>query len=174
VGHALAGMAAGWLVVRPVRAPLEARLLQATALAIAGALPDIDFLIGTHSGPTHGLGSALIFGLAVAAVAAARWGRADGWRYGLALTAAYATHTLLDWMGNDTTAPIGIMALWPFNYGYYESDLHVFMAISRRHWLPNFWAHNLTAVAREVAILAPLAVAVWIFRRTRLTNSHYR
>jgi hypothetical protein len=59
------------------------------------------------------------------------------------------------------------MALWPFDHEYYESDLHVFMAISRRHWLPNFWTHNLTAVAWEIVILGPVAAAVWLARRRR-------
>jgi hypothetical protein len=181
VGHALAGMAAGWLVVGPaaiVRSGPGARawLWQAAAFGFVGALPDADFLIGNHSGPTHGLGSALIVGLAFRALsgAAASGGAfaaaargTSSWRLAAAMALAYSTHTLLDWMGNDTTPPIGIMALWPFNHEYYESDLHVFMAISRRYWLPNFWTHNLTAVAWEILILAPVAAVVWLVRRRR-------
>jgi hypothetical protein len=85
----------------------------------------------------------------------------------LAITAAYATHTLLDWLGTDSWPPIGIMALWPASPGYYESPFHVFMAISRRYWLPDFWMLNARAIARELAILSPvLVVAVWL-RRSR-------
>ena len=83
----------------------------------------------------------------------------------LAVAAAYASHTLLDWLGSDTSPPIGIMALWPFSRDYYESRLHVFMAISRRYWLPEFWTYNLRALARELAILLPLVAAVVLLRR---------
>jgi hypothetical protein len=83
--------------------------------------------------------------------------------------AAYATHTLLDWLGTDSSAPIGIMALWPVSRGYYESPFHVFMAISRRYWLPDFWMFNARAVARELALLGPvLGLVLWL-RRTRST-----
>ena len=58
------------------------------------------------------------------------------------------------------------MALWPASRGYYESQYHVFLAISRRYWLPDFWMLNMRAVARELAILGPLALAVvWLRQR---------
>ena len=60
---------------------------------------------------------------------------------------------------------IGIMALWPFSRGYYESPWHVFMAISRRYWLPEFWTFNIRALGRELVILVPLAVMVLMIRR---------
>ena len=44
-------------------------------------------------------------------------------RLALATGLAYATHTLLDWLGTDASPPIGIMALWPFSR----------IAISNRH-----------------------------------------
>ena len=40
-------------------------------------------------------------------------GNRENGRRALAITAAYATHTLLDWLGADSSAPFGIMALWP-------------------------------------------------------------
>lgn len=192
IGHALAGVAAGWLVTRPIpRAAGASRLvpwLQPLAFGAAATLPDVDLAFGLHSGPTHGLGAALMFGLAVLALAGTRAGArfaaplAGAWpgpvapgparvRLAAAMALAYATHTLLDWMGNDTTPPIGIMALWPFSAEYYQSDLYVFMAISRRYWLPGFWTHNVTAVARETAVLAPVVVAVWMLRRPRTQDA---
>jgi hypothetical protein len=189
----LAGIAAGWLVVAP-GAPRSGPArrygvvaLQTLAFGTVATLPDLDLLIGLHSGPTHGLGSALIVGIAVLAfgltpAGARALARLTGagppalldpraaLRLGAGAALAYATHPLLDWMGNDTTPPIGIMVLWPFDSGYYQSDLHVFMAISRRPWLPGFWAHNLTAVVREVLILAPVVAAVWLARRPRVSE----
>jgi membrane-bound metal-dependent hydrolase YbcI (DUF457 family) len=165
VGHALAGAAAAWLIAPPARRlgrlpPIDI-LRQAAIFGLVGVLPDIDLAFGNHSGPTHGLGAALVAGLAACAVlqvSGVRGARAA--RLALAVSAAYASHTLLDWMGNDTTPPIGIMALWPLSREFYESNLHVFMAISRRHWLPGFWTHNLTAVAWEILILGPIAALV--------------
>jgi inner membrane protein len=127
----------------------------------AGVAADLDLLAGAHSGPTHSLGTAVIVGALV-------WiwgGRFAGRRFALAIAAAYASHTLLDWLGSDTRVPVGIMALWPFSRDYYESSLHVFMAISRRYWLPEFWTYNLRALVRELVILLPLVAAVVLFRR---------
>ena len=59
------------------------------------------------------------------------------------------------------------MALWPLSREYFESPLHVFMAISRRYWLPEFWSYNLRALVRELVILTPLVAAVCLIRRWR-------
>ena len=57
----------------------------------------------------------------------------------LACAAAVASHVLLDWLGSDTTPPLGVMALWPFTSDFYQSPFFLFMAISRRWWLPGFY-----------------------------------
>jgi hypothetical protein len=74
---------------------------------------------------------------------------------------------LLDWLGHDTTPPIGIMALWPFSDGFYQSSLFVFDAISRRYWQADFYTRNTLAAIRELAILAPLCALVAVVRRRR-------
>jgi len=86
-------------------------------------------------------------------------------RFGVAVMAACASHTLLDWLGTDWSPPSGIMALWPFSSDYYESHLHVFRAISRRYWLPEFLTWNARALAGELAILLPLTALVFFARR---------
>lgn len=160
LAHAVAGATVGWSVVPAFAGrgaqPWREGLLFA-GLAVA---PDLDLLVGAHSGPTHSLGAALVVALAVAALS--RTGR-----LGLAAGLAYASHILLDWLGSDSSPPIGIMALWPIAGGHYESDLHLFHAISRRYWLPGFWAHNARAVAWELLILAPLAALVWAIKAHR-------
>jgi len=79
---------------------------------------------------------------------------------------AVLSHVLLDWLGTDTSAPIGIMALWPFRGGYFESSAHLFMAVSRRYWLPEFWTYNFIVLARELLILGiPAAAVEWTVRR---------
>jgi membrane-bound metal-dependent hydrolase YbcI (DUF457 family) len=164
VGHAIAGIAAGWIVAGARRAPL-----QTAALAVAATAPDLDLLVGAHSGPTHGLGAAVIAG--VLAWIAARYIRAlrpatagATARFVLAIALAYASHTLLDWLSTDTSPPIGIMALWPVSREYYESSLHLFFAISRRYWRPDFWALNMRALARELIVLLPVLAIVWLAR----------
>jgi hypothetical protein len=183
VGHAIAGLAAGWLIagaparhlsntsaprLDPADQPWIATWRGALIFAGLAVSPDLDLLVHAHSMYTHSIGATLIVMLAVAALTPAR---ARRWTAAVACGAAYATHMLLDWMGNDTTPPIGIMALWPFTSGYYESDLHFFMAITRRYWLPGFWTHNLIAMLREIGTLVPLALVIYFLRRPRVRNA---
>lgn len=167
IGHALAGVAAGWMVVPPRG---DRRRVAALALfcAVAAVAPDVDLAFSAHSGPTHGLGAAAVAGLIVYGVwtALARTTVTPA-RAAVAAAAAYASHTLLDWLGSDSSPPIGIMALWPVSGAYYESPLHVFRAISRRYWLPEFWTANVIAIGQELAILLPLVVLVYLLRRRR-------
>ncbi len=128
------------------RLPADVRLF-----AWLGMAADLDFLIGRHSYETHSIGAAV---LVLAAIAA--WSRTP--RLAVAGALAYASHILLDWLGSDTVPPIGIMALFPFTTDFYQSDLFVFDAISRRIWTWSTWVHNGGAVARELAILGPLVV----------------
>lgn len=161
-GHALGAL----LLTAPIRA--RYRLLgagAAVAAAAAGVAPDLDLLWGRHSAETHSLGAAVITGAAAwLLLRARRVPRAAV--LALILAAAVASHAAFDWLGADTSAPIGIMALWPFSASYYESDAHVFMAVSRRYWLDEFWTYNLRVLGRELLILGVPAVAIeWALRR---------
>jgi membrane-bound metal-dependent hydrolase YbcI (DUF457 family) len=111
---------------------------------------------------THSLGAAVLAGLAVLA-----WTRGRGGRLAILVTLAWASHVLFDWLGSDDTPPLGVMALWPLTSKFYFASAYVFEAISRRTWLPNFWSHNLYAVAMELVILAPVAGALWALRWLR-------
>jgi membrane-bound metal-dependent hydrolase YbcI (DUF457 family) len=164
LGHALAAVAAGWIVDPPVERDVRGAVRRACLFAAAGMAPDLDLLVAAHSGPTHGLGSALLVGLiAWVGLRGIGWRRAG--RTASAIGLAYASHTLLDWLGTDSSPPIGIMALWPINRGYYEADLHLFMAISRRYWLAEFWTYNLRALGRELLVLVPVVAFVLRYRR---------
>jgi membrane-bound metal-dependent hydrolase YbcI (DUF457 family) len=127
--------------------------------AIAAVLPDLDFLWGRHNMETHSLGAAVAAGLIVLAAS-----RGRAWRLATVVTAAWASHVLFDWLGSDDTPPLGVMALWPITSGFYFAHAFVFEAISRRHWLPGFWAHNLGAVLSEVVMLAPIAAALMVWQ----------
>ncbi|MDQ3169844.1 MAG: metal-dependent hydrolase, partial [Acidobacteriota bacterium] len=118
-----------------------------------------------HSAETHSVGAAALAALATYGVLTAR-ARARAAPWAMVIGAAVLSHALLDWLGSDTSAPIGIMALWPFTRGYFESDAHMFMAVSRRYWLEEFWVYNVSVLARELLLLGvPAAVAEWWVRR---------
>lgn len=164
VGHALAGVAAGFLVHRigSTRASSRAAvgILSRTLLsdrriigfALLGTLADIDFLFGVHSAYTHSLGAIL-----VVTAAGSLQARGKGLLFTLALAAAYGSHVLLDWLGSDSVAPIGVMALWPISSDFFLSDRRWFMSVCREVWQVRCWWHNAAGVTREILFLGPLA-----------------
>jgi membrane-bound metal-dependent hydrolase YbcI (DUF457 family) len=128
------------------------------AYAVIATLPDVDLVVHRHSRETHSLGIALLVGAAAWIVARKRV--PDAARIAVAFGMAYASHVLLDWLGDDTAPPLGIMALWPLTSQFYLAPVHVFGGISRRYWLWEAWTGNATAAAREVLILVPVTAAV--------------
>jgi membrane-bound metal-dependent hydrolase YbcI (DUF457 family) len=155
LGHALGGAAAAWLAGGRLREGLHAEAILFGTIAM---LPDLDLLVGAHSTYTHSIGAVI---LAAGVALSLTRGRAPWLAVGVA--AAWSSHILLDWLGSDTSPPIGIMALWPFTDGFYQSSAFLFDAISRRYWLPQefIWG-NLRAIVKEVLILAPMA---WLAMR---------
>ena len=183
VGHAIAGLAAGWLVAGAPRVSEKVWEREVMLFCVLGALPDIDLFFGAHSGPTHSLGAAVVVGVTALVMASGLTGlsvhdspRATTARGGvrprrlaLACAAAYATHVLLDWLGRDSSPPIGIMALWPASRGYFESAFHLFMPISRRFeqgWTLVF--QNALAFCLELIILMPILLLVTFLRSRRV------
>jgi membrane-bound metal-dependent hydrolase YbcI (DUF457 family) len=146
VGHLLGGAIASQIL-----APSAVAIC-----AIAGAAPDLDFLWGRHNQETHSLGAAVLAGLAVLT-----WTRGRQPRLALAVTLAWSSHVLFDWLGSDDTPPLGVMAFWPITRGFYFADAFVFEAISRRYWLDNFIGHNAWAVSKEVMLLGPVVAVLW-------------
>jgi hypothetical protein len=169
VGHVIAGVTVGWLIAGSPKVP-DTLGREALLFGALAALPDIDLLFGAHSGPTHGLGAALVVGIVAGLVQRVRMRRPgttglSPLALAAACSAAYGSHAFLDWLGTDTSPPIGIMALWPFSDAHYESNLHLFMAISRRYyhgWM--FVRHNAMALVWELMILVPLLVLTIIVR----------
>jgi hypothetical protein len=138
---------------------------------LLGTLPDFDLLVGDHRGLSHSLGAACVIGALVWGIRRTGAVQDLGRHLPLACMAAYASHIFLDWLGTDTSPPIGIMAFWPISGRYHESSLHLFSAISRRYeesW--SFLHQNLFALARELAILLPVLALIMALRprsRTR-------
>lgn len=94
--------------------------------------------------------------------------KANATRLAVGVAAAWASHVMLDWLGEDTSAPFGVMALWPFSREHFMSPVAVMPAITRRYWLPGFWMQNFRALLFELAVLLPVLAAVWIARRKEL------
>ena len=156
-----------WLGVPGRRSALLALLV----FALVGMSPDLDLLVGRHSQVTHSLGAtAAVFAFALLLLRRHR----DGLILALAVAAAYASHPLLDWLGEDATPPYGITALWPFSGDYHSSGADLFRGIARYYWRPGALQQNVLAVAREVLILGPLALAAWWVRRPTTPSQNPR
>jgi membrane-bound metal-dependent hydrolase YbcI (DUF457 family) len=162
VGHALGGAIVAIAALPPGLGAWGLGLAKTGWLVVAAAVaPDLDFLWGRHNQETHSVAAAAAAGLVVLA-----WKR-DA-RLAAAVTLAWLSHVLFDWLGSDTTPPLGVMALWPLSREYYFSNAFFFEAISRRYWLDNFVSHNAWALAREILILGPpLAIVMSIRSRAR-------
>lgn len=156
LGHALGGAAIGLLASR--RAPRP--FLLAASFALIACLPDLDLFTRQHSGMTHSIGfaalAALIAGLA----------QRDK-RFALAAAAAYASHILFDWLGEDTAPPLGVMALWPFSTEYFMAPFTPLPPVSRRYWMPGFWTHTVKVALFELTVFGVLAALAWTRHRTR-------
>jgi inner membrane protein len=164
IGHCLGAVAAGWLVGRPAASKVML-WKQAAILAAIGVAPDLDLLIGRHSMETHSVGAAALVG---ALAAWRRWPLAAS-RIGIFLTAslAWLSHPLLDMLSPDSTAPLGVMFLWPLTSEHMQTGWSVFAAISRRYWMEGFVAYTSLAVLREVVLLAPILGIAWFARYTK-------
>ncbi|MEO8482620.1 MAG: metal-dependent hydrolase [Acidobacteriota bacterium] len=163
VGHALAALTVGWAVAPPPATP-RAVWTQAAIFAALGVAPDLDLLIGRHRAESHSIGAAMI--VATAAVVM-RWPvartRARTW---LAVCCAWFSHAVLDSLGTDRAAPLGILAWWPFSRDYFITAWDVFLPIPRRWTEHGFTLQVMRAATREFLILAPIA-ALMFWVRTR-------
>lgn len=141
----------------------------AAILAAVAITPDLDLLVHSHRGESHSVGVAVVAGLlALAITRRPRWA--------MAVSLAWASHVVLDWLSNDTRPPLGVMALWPFTRDYYKAGIEIFPAVSRRYWESRFWIYNLRAVVAELVILGPLAFlsVASAFRRKSSRGKHTR
>ena len=158
VGHALAGLAVAGIAGRGVP-PKPAHVV---ALASCAVAPDLDLFlrlidgVNHHRGPSHSLGMAV--GIAVLGLLLKRLG--FGVPGGLAMGAAWASHVLLDYLGIDTVAPFGEMALWPLSREFFIAPFPFFYDVPRSFSIEAI-RHNLIAVAIEVTVLAPVAWLCW-------------
>jgi membrane-bound metal-dependent hydrolase YbcI (DUF457 family) len=191
VGHALGGIAIAWAADlfsgrRPWgttqaarrearRASLYRRAggavtLLCAALAMA---PDADLVLTTHRTVTHSIGAVAVIMIVVAVVTGWVTRRRNPSPVWLTLTcgAAYAGHLLLDWLAVDRTPPFGLQVLWPFSHSWFISGANIFAQTERRRLLSVDSLHtNFVAISREIAILVPLLIVLWLVREKALAR----
>jgi hypothetical protein len=128
--------------------------------------PDIDLLFTRHRTYTHSAGAVIVVGLvALTSSRLLNLKPARAARISLMCAAAYASHLLFDWLGVDLYPPAGLQVLWPFDYGWYISSLDLFRQTRREQLFT--WPvieQNFLAIAQEMAILVPIAAALWLVR----------
>ncbi len=182
IGHAMVGAATAWISEISSRdlgadaAPKRRRwwslpalaLNSLTPLAVACAVlavsPDFDNFFHTHRTYSHSFGAAAIVWLLAALVA---WRlRLPILRVATTCAAAYASHVVLDWLGRDDGPHHGLMVWWPLTREYYRSGLNLFLefATHPRMHFTLFVTTNAYALAREIAILLPPVLFVWLVR----------
>ena len=135
----------------------------------AACAPDLDLLLNLalgpqyHRGPSHSVGAAVVAGLVVLGASRLCGAREAAAHLGLLAGAGWLSHVLLDWLGSDSRAPFGIMALWPFSQSFFLAPFPVFLDVGRElTW--RTMRNNTVAVAWEGALLLPV---LWITRRRR-------
>jgi membrane-bound metal-dependent hydrolase YbcI (DUF457 family) len=179
IGHAIAGVTAAWSAdlvpgnrawrTAPPDTSWYGRAGNGltVACAVIAALPDADLLFHSHRDYTHSIGAVLI--VFVLAAVAARVANKPVMRVALMCAAALATHLVIDWLSVDKVPPYGIRAFWPFSDGWYISSWTPFPSTERYRFFSAaaFWI-NVRAVTCEVLILAPIAAAIFAWRRRSL------
>ena len=173
-GHSLAGLAVAWAAdlvpgdrawrAAPAGATWYRRAGNglSAACALLAMAPDLDLGFTRHRTYTHSVGAVIVVGLIAYAIADVR---RRAVRIGAMCAAAYASHLLLDWLGVDLYPPPGLQLLWPFDSGWYISGLDLFRQTRRQQLFT--WpvlSQNVLAIAQEMAMLAPIAVALWLVR----------
>jgi membrane-bound metal-dependent hydrolase YbcI (DUF457 family) len=134
--------------------------------ALLAMLPDVDLLFPyPHRSATHSFVAVALVVIITAAVTGRVTGRID-WAIALICGAAWASHLLVDWLGQDQNYPRGIQALWPFNDRWFISDWDIFRNTERFEpfSLPTIRYNAITAIA-ELLQLGPILVVLWVTRQ---------
>jgi membrane-bound metal-dependent hydrolase YbcI (DUF457 family) len=172
VGHVL-GAAAVYFGSRG--RPLREDWGLAAACAGASLFPDLDFaitpLVGRnyHNYFTHSLGFAALFAVVVY-FGARLLRRSRPLRDAGLLAAVYLSHIFLDFLGKDTSPPIGVQLFWPLSDAFFKSPVILFGDVWRGSFARLFGLHNWMTMAREVLILVPVVFFLWRRGRRRASS----
>lgn len=165
VGHSLAGLAIYELAWGERERNWQGRVMA----AILANLPDSDFIPGfllgdingIHHQATHSIGYVLFLG--VAAYMLSRLGKiGDSLWVAFVVVVLVGSHLAIDWVTEDTSAPIGIPVFWPFSDVHYQCSVVLFTDVWRENFLSaRTLLHNLRGMCIETAVLGPPWLIFW-------------
>ncbi|WP_028580356.1 metal-dependent hydrolase [Desulfogranum japonicum] len=178
VGHTLSVCIALPILGRGIWQKKASPSLLLASIFVANS-PDIDFLAGFlvgapnqfHHQLTHSFFFALITGILFAVLFSDKDKQQKNstpqrTRLFLYFTFLATLHLVLDLFCTDTTAPFGLMLLWPLSNEYLISPIALFSDIRRASdtssFIPSLFSlHNFLAVLQEVGILTGLCLMSW-------------
>jgi membrane-bound metal-dependent hydrolase YbcI (DUF457 family) len=177
VGHSLIGLTLGaaWLLPRvrlaDWRTALRAHGGALLAAVIAANACDLDYLPGLCVGAPNllhrWLGHTAVWAALAGFTIWLIWRRVvpklPRWALPV-LVAAALTHILADYADEDTRAPFGILALWPFYDGFLMAPHPLFLSLDKASLAAVCSGHNLRAVARELLVTLPPLLAVVFYK----------
>ncbi len=177
VGHSCLGLTLGVALLLPRfraaewRAVLRENRGALLAVLLAANACDFDYLPGLFIGAPNLLHRWLGHSAAWAALAGFTlwlvWRRAAPRlpRWALpALLAAALSHIVADYSDEDTRAPFGILALWPFYDGFLLSSHPVFLSLHKASLAAALSWHNVRAVIHEALVTLPALLAVVFYK----------
>ena len=138
---------------------------------LLGAAPDLDCLLGFlpfspfagrdwHHDFAHSLGFAFLCGALLALAHGYRTG--VRWRTVFVLSAAMATHPILDCMFTDSA---GVELFWPFSHAQWHLDLPTLVFLPPHHSLFERVLGLILIAVQEAALYGSLFGFVWLARR---------
>jgi hypothetical protein len=173
IGHILAG---GAVYLGATRQEDQSKAILGFVL-LGSILPDFDFLPGLlvgnpglyHHGISHSIGFASLYGVLV--FGTFYWvHRGIAKRAAVLAILAYGSHLVLDALGASEGAR-GIPILWPLSSERFGFDSRFFGHFHHGGLNQGIWSvlrwDNLPAVARELAILGPPVLLLWLRREWR-------
>jgi inner membrane protein len=178
VGHSLTG----YLIYRVAAKNADDRWWTFALYLVAANAPDLDFIPGLlmgnpgryHHGPSHSLGFAILFGLALS-LTLALFKLGAGMRNFMIFFSLYLSHVILDYLSTDTSFPHGVALLWPLSNEYYIApfaflpDIHRPVSSGMKFITGVLSLHNLWAATVEALMLGFL-ILLFTVRRGRVIN----
>ncbi len=177
VGHSLIGLTLGVAFLLPRcrgadwRQVVYANRGALLAVVLAANACDFDYLPGLLVGAPNSLHRWLGHSGVWAALAGCTiwllWRRAaprlPRWALPVLLAAALS-HILADYSDEDTRAPFGILALWPFHDGFMIAAHPLFLSLEKASLAAACSWHNVRAVAHEALLTLPPLLAVVFYK----------
>ena len=138
-------------------------------------MPDLDILPGLvlgdprafHHQGTHSIVAAAGFGILISLLSG-MWSSAR-LKWGIWAAGIYASHVLLDLLGDDLIPPFGVQLLWPFSEEYFISPVTIFRSVYFGHSIPLTQTlssvKNLFAALQEILLISPFVALSWYFAK---------